>query len=61
MNVKAKTEMMIQGTFPRDFTEVIVWRSVLIRRFAYFASLAERGVTIIILRRGKPSLKLVRA
>ena len=32
-----------------------------VHNFAHFASLAESGKEIIITRRGKPSLKLVRA
>ena len=56
-----KADMTTQRKSRHDFKEVGVWRSALIRRFAYFASLAEHGVTVIVLRRGKPSLKLVRA
>ena len=32
-----------------------------VHNFAHFASLAESGKEVIITRRGKPSLKLVRA
>jgi antitoxin (DNA-binding transcriptional repressor) of toxin-antitoxin stability system len=41
-------------------TETITARDA-VHNFAHFASLAESGKEIIITRRGKPSLKLVRA